>query len=333
MSDLLLSRWVRGEAEERGITRLRQRDLEPAEADHEAAVRRPRRSSSSSSSRPTSRRSRRATEIELQMLERRDPEAGAARRTRASRTPTIERLLRGQQGPVLQPRRRATCARSSTRTRQRSSRPRPCWRRTTPRRTGRRSRRSTRPTRRPRTAAACARASPRARAILPSRPQIFSAPQGQLVGPFKAQAGFYVIEVEKITPASTTPLSKASAQIKQQLAQGSSRRSRQNFQQDFVDKWTVADLLRRRLRDRPLRELHRHAHQPTPGAPPVTSTPPSARARDRVPRAAGPGSAAGADSAAAAPAAQPGVIGPGGQRLPPGRRAADAPAPAPAPGG
>jgi parvulin-like peptidyl-prolyl isomerase len=67
--------------------------------------------------------------------------------------------------------------------------------------------------------------------------QIFSAPQGQLVGPFKAQAGFYVIEVEKITPASTTPLSKASAQIKQQLAQGRQQEIGQTFQQDFLDKW------------------------------------------------------------------------------------------------
>ena len=69
--------------------------------------------------------------------------------------------------------------------------------------------------------------------------QIFSAAQGQLVGPFKAQAGFYLIEVEKITPAQTTPLSKASAQIKQQLAREGSRRSATNFQQDFVDKWTA----------------------------------------------------------------------------------------------
>ena len=130
--------------------------------------------------------------------------------------------------------------------------------------------------------------------------QIFSAPQGQLVGPFKAQAGFYVIEVEKITPASTTPLSKASAQIKQQLAQGKQQEIAQNFQQDFLDKWTVADLLRRRLRDRPLRELHRHPPVDPGRSSRDLDTRRLARARDRVPRTAGPGSAAGADSAAGA---------------------------------
>ena len=79
----------------------------------------------------------------------------------------------------------------------------------------------------------------RARAIRRSTAQIFSAAQGQLVGPFKGQAGYYLIEVEKITPASTTPLSKASAQIKQQLAQGRPAGDRARAsRQDFLDKWT-----------------------------------------------------------------------------------------------
>ncbi len=68
--------------------------------------------------------------------------------------------------------------------------------------------------------------------------QIFAAAQGQLVGPFKAQNGYYLIEVEKVTPASTTPLDKVSSQIKQQLGQGLQQEILTNFQNRFVDKWT-----------------------------------------------------------------------------------------------
>lgn len=68
--------------------------------------------------------------------------------------------------------------------------------------------------------------------------QIFSATQGALVGPIKGQKNYYVIQVEKITPASTTPLSKVSAQIKQQLAAGVQQQAAADFQTDFIDKWT-----------------------------------------------------------------------------------------------
>ncbi len=68
--------------------------------------------------------------------------------------------------------------------------------------------------------------------------QVFSAPVGQLVGPFQGQNGYYLIEVQKITPAKTTPLDKqASDQIKQQLASVESQQIAQSFQADFTDKW------------------------------------------------------------------------------------------------
>jgi foldase protein PrsA len=67
--------------------------------------------------------------------------------------------------------------------------------------------------------------------------QISSASQGPLIGPFKGQAGYYLIEVDKITPAQTTPLSSVSSQIKQQLSSGAQQEAAQAFQQDFVDKW------------------------------------------------------------------------------------------------
>jgi foldase protein PrsA len=160
--------------------------------------------------------------------------------------------------------------------------------------------------------------------------QIFSAPQGQLVGPFKAQAGFYVIEVEKITPASTTPLSKASAQIKQQLAQGRQQEIGQSFQQDFLDKWRsrtfCADGY---VIDRC--ENFTATPQSTPGAPPVTSTPAVSPGHATVfPGQQAPALPQGPIQPPSA-APQPGVIGPGGQ-LPPGVAPQGA-APAPAPGG
>jgi parvulin-like peptidyl-prolyl isomerase len=69
--------------------------------------------------------------------------------------------------------------------------------------------------------------------------QIFSAPTGQLVGPIKGTAGFYLIEVESVTPAKTTPLAGVSTQIQQQLSQGKQQDIAQSFQQHFIDKWTT----------------------------------------------------------------------------------------------
>jgi len=67
--------------------------------------------------------------------------------------------------------------------------------------------------------------------------QIFSASQGTLIGPIKGQKSYYLIQVEKITPAATTPLSQVSTQIKQQLSQGVQQEAATNFQTKFVDKW------------------------------------------------------------------------------------------------
>ena len=67
--------------------------------------------------------------------------------------------------------------------------------------------------------------------------QIFSAAEGQLVGPFEGQTGSYLIQVEKITPAVTTPIAEVTEQIQQQLTQGKQQQVAQDFQQDFLEKW------------------------------------------------------------------------------------------------
>ncbi|MGH2951302.1 MAG: peptidyl-prolyl cis-trans isomerase, partial [Solirubrobacterales bacterium] len=68
--------------------------------------------------------------------------------------------------------------------------------------------------------------------------QIFAAPEGELVGPFETQAGFYVIQVQAITPAETTPLAEARQQIEQTLAAARQQQIAQAFQEDFAAKWT-----------------------------------------------------------------------------------------------
>jgi len=68
--------------------------------------------------------------------------------------------------------------------------------------------------------------------------QIFAAPTGELVGPFKGQQGWYLIEVAKVTPESVTPLSKLESQIKQQLQQGKQQEQVSQVQQSITAKWT-----------------------------------------------------------------------------------------------
>jgi parvulin-like peptidyl-prolyl isomerase len=162
--------------------------------------------------------------------------------------------------------------------------------------------------------------------------EIFDAPEGELVGPFTVGPSTYLIEVTKVNPETTTPLSDASKQIEQQLGQGIQQQTAQEFQQDFIDKWTsrtfcAKDYVMERC------DNFEVPLQLTPGAAPVTSTRPVA------PGQAGlfPGqSAQGLPQGPVGPAAA--AVPPGG--LPPGLvPQAGAPpgaapqAPTPAPGG
>lgn len=69
--------------------------------------------------------------------------------------------------------------------------------------------------------------------------QIFNAPEGELVGPFETDAGFYVIRVEKVTPAETTPLEQVSDQIRQTLVSARQQEILATFQEDFQGKWVA----------------------------------------------------------------------------------------------
>ncbi len=68
--------------------------------------------------------------------------------------------------------------------------------------------------------------------------EVFAAPEGELVGPFKTDRGWYVIEVTGSEPETTQPLSEARAAIEQQLAASRQQQIATEFQSDFSDKWT-----------------------------------------------------------------------------------------------
>ena len=67
--------------------------------------------------------------------------------------------------------------------------------------------------------------------------QAFSATEGELVGPFQGDNGFYIVQVEKVTPASTTPVADATEQIKQTLIAAQQQQLADQFQTDFQTKW------------------------------------------------------------------------------------------------
>ena len=67
---------------------------------------------------------------------------------------------------------------------------------------------------------------------------IFSAEEGEVVGPVETEAGFYVLEVETINAAETQPLDEqTSAQIRQQLVTQEQQQAVTEFQDSFVSKW------------------------------------------------------------------------------------------------
>jgi foldase protein PrsA len=67
--------------------------------------------------------------------------------------------------------------------------------------------------------------------------EIYGSQQGELVGPFKANAGYYVIQVESINAAATQSLDDATDDIKQALVSARQNQVAQNFQDDFTAKW------------------------------------------------------------------------------------------------
>jgi foldase protein PrsA len=67
----------------------------------------------------------------------------------------------------------------------------------------------------------------------------FAAPKGKLEGPIKSPFGYYVFEVQKITPASQQSLAKVTPTIKQQLVAQNQQKALTSFVADFRKRWTA----------------------------------------------------------------------------------------------
>lgn len=68
---------------------------------------------------------------------------------------------------------------------------------------------------------------------------IFSAKLHTLSGPIKTQFGYYIFEVQKVTPSSQQTLAQASPTIKQQLLATQQQTALNSFVKNFQKKWTA----------------------------------------------------------------------------------------------
>jgi foldase protein PrsA len=66
---------------------------------------------------------------------------------------------------------------------------------------------------------------------------IFKAPKGEVQGPIKTQFGFYVFQVEKVTPATQQTLQQATDTIKNLLKSQSQQKALQDFVEDFQKRY------------------------------------------------------------------------------------------------
>ena len=71
----------------------------------------------------------------------------------------------------------------------------------------------------------------------PLNSAIFDAPSGQIEGPVKTPLGYYVFEVQKITPEQVQPLSQVKSQIRSQLTQTAQQDAFTRFVDDYGSKW------------------------------------------------------------------------------------------------
>jgi parvulin-like peptidyl-prolyl isomerase len=71
----------------------------------------------------------------------------------------------------------------------------------------------------------------------PLNSAIFSASQGEVLGPVKTSLGYYVFEVEKVTPESVQPLAQVQSQISSQLTQQAQQDAFSAFIANYGSKW------------------------------------------------------------------------------------------------
>jgi foldase protein PrsA len=66
---------------------------------------------------------------------------------------------------------------------------------------------------------------------------VFSAQKGKLTGPIKTPFGYYIFEVQKITPGTQQTLKQAEASIKAQLTATHQQKALSTFVKEFKKKW------------------------------------------------------------------------------------------------
>ena len=66
---------------------------------------------------------------------------------------------------------------------------------------------------------------------------MFKAAKGELQGPIKVQFGYYVFQVQKITPAKQQSLKEATPAIKQELDTTGKKTADDKFNKDLRKKW------------------------------------------------------------------------------------------------
>ena len=114
--------------------------------------------------------------------------------------------------------------------------------------------------------------------------QIFDAPEGEVVGPIETDAGTYVFQVDSINEATTTPFDEARGPDRRAARRPAPAGAVQRLPQRLSRPLGGADRLRRRLRDRALRQLRRRDPALPRPEPPRGAAEAAARA-DRLPAA------------------------------------------------
>ena len=157
--------------------------------------------------------------------------------------------------------------------------------------------------------------------------EAFAAPEGELVGPFETDRGFYLVQVDKITEAGTEPLNqRTEAAIEGQLITARQQEVGNEFRNDFIDKWTQRTTCLPEYAIELCRGYEAPAAEPVAGQPeppPVLSTQPIAPGTATIPVDGSPqqglpqGPLPGPSAATALPEGSV-PIGPDGQPLPPG---------------
>ena len=104
--------------------------------------------------------------------------------------------------------------------------------------------------------------------------EAFSAPVGELVGPFETDRGFYLIQVVNETAETTQSFEEAQPVIEQQLTAARQQAEQAALQADFVTKWTRRTTCSDEVAMQFCSGFTAPEIEPLPGQPPLPEPPP-----------------------------------------------------------